>query len=302
MSKFVYLYYRINTLSDLKDRLIYCDFYSRLKERINQLENRMKLVLGERENSDRLLEDIEKSVEEAEEWVETTSLYFKKEPPQQRPPMHKKNSVEEREISFAAQLIIQQTFSQWADFSEKEGKGYFLHLLFFQCRCSKTVTTKKLFVRCEPRKCVTFHRGLRIIIECLLTEIKTVRITVEKDDINVMFYALRYLNCSKRFIRELLKNVKFEVRVLTGFGKVGFKKWGMREHYLTVPEIVTDLFWIPLCMPSSPSQQHKQEGQCCRAPTCGQSLDPKMVSAKETLARMESFLDPRRGMKLASSN
>lgn len=179
------------------------------------------------------------------------------------------------EISFAAQLIIQLTFSQWADFSEKAGKGYFLHLLFSQCQCKP-----RSFFKCKPKKCVSFHRGLRILIECLLINIKKVRVTFHKTDENVMYYALRYLKCSKRFIRELLKNVKFEVELFSG--KVGYTQWDTKiMHKLSVPTelSVADLSWIPLCPP-----------KCCCRPL---ESDAKTVSMKETLARMESFLDPR---------
>ena len=285
---------RVDVLSDMANRLIYCSIQSRLKRKIKKIESNLKSCFdvggGIEDTRLLLLENAEDDLKEAEEWVETTTLYFSKSPPPSPLLVPQKKHAS---LTFAAQLIIQLTFSLWADYSEKVGKGYFLHLLFFQCSCGSISKPKSLFSRCEPRSCLTFHKCLKSVISVLLTRIRKVNVSIEKTDTNVMYHALKYLKCSKMFIKELLKNVRFEVEVLQEGKTISYNKENARIHYLKVAEDVSDLDWIPLC-------SEKCFPDCIAALKLNQrrrafqAIDNRDADKRALLAKMETFLDPRR--------
>ena len=287
MSQFVDFYHRINVLQNVSSCLLYSNITKKLKSKIDILRKKLKEVfnaLHDEEEVCKLMTDLENELLEAENWIDTTTVYYGKSPPT-KSIKNVENMRQER--MFAAQLIIQLTFSQWADFSEKDGKGYFLHLLFFQCRCrqlQKSGERRFRFFKCAPSQCQTFHRCLKIIIECLLVDVyDVVNISIQRKEDNVMYHALKYLGCSKMFIKELLKNVNVSVQVKSTGRLVKYSTLGGQMHYLQVKKDILDHSWIPLC----PGKTDK----CCR------SLVPKeenIARVQETLRKMEAYLDPRR--------
>ena len=183
----------------------------------------------------------------------------------------------------ASQLIVQQTFTQWADNSKLDNKQYLLHLVVNKCICCPPTKQCQKWhhfgkCECEPSSCPSFYQALKLVV-CELLKINIVKnettVFCGKQIVKV---ALKFLKCSKLIINELLAHTCFRVKFNSNlvFYQIGpdTKDW---------QELVIQTFpWIKVIYPKK-ARPKKED-------------DPKILATLETLRKMEQLLDPRRSM------